>query len=259
MNHSKVIGIVGGIGPYAGLDLNRKIFDQTAAHTDQEHLKVVLFSSSVDIPDRTEYLLGQVQINPAEAIFKILQNLESIGAEVAGIPCNTSHAPEIFDVLMKKIKGNGSHIEVVHMIKEVAFFIKEYFPGVERLGILATNGTVHSGVYTRILEPEGFEVIYPDKDVQYSKVHPSIYDPYYGIKSRPNPVTDTAKEDIEKAAKHLIDQGCDGIVLGCTELPLAIKDNKIAHKPVFDATLILARSLIRKVAPEKLRDFVSEF
>ncbi|NIQ49624.1 MAG: aspartate racemase, partial [Hydrotalea flava] len=98
------------------------------------------------------YLLGKVRINPADAIFKVLQKLESVGAKVAGIPCNTSHAPEIFDVLMKRLKENGNHIEVVNMIKEVAFFIKKYYPKVYSLGILGTNGTIHSGVYTKILE-----------------------------------------------------------------------------------------------------------
>jgi aspartate racemase len=56
MRHSKAIGIVGGVGPYAGLDLNRKIFDNTVAKTDQEHLQVILFSFSADIPDRTKFL-----------------------------------------------------------------------------------------------------------------------------------------------------------------------------------------------------------
>ncbi len=253
MSPSKLIGIVGGVGPYAGLDLNRKIFDQTIAKNDQEHLKVILFSSSVDIPDRTEYLLGKIKINPADSIIKILQKLELVGVEVAGIPCNTSHAPEIFEVLIERLKANDNHIEIVHMIKEVALFIKKYYPNVHNVGILGTNGTVHSRVFTKILEPEGFKVTYPDKEVQHSKVHPSIYDVNYGIKAKTNPVTDTARKNIIGAIENLIEKGAKCIVLGCTELPLAIKENKIEGKPIVDSTLILARALIKKVTPEKLK------
>jgi aspartate racemase len=252
MSFGKAIGIVGGVGPYAGLDLNRKIFDQTVAKTDQDHLRVVLISSSADIPDRTEYLLGKETINPARSIFKILQKLEIIGVEVAGIPCNTSHVPEIYDVFIGKLRETRRRIEIVHMIKEVAFFIKQYYPSVKNVGILGTNGTVHSGVYTRILKPKEFNVIYPYKDVQNSKVHPSIYDINFGIKAKSNPVTDTARESIIEAMKNLIDQGAECIILGCTELPLAINVHNFRGRPILDPTLILARALIKKVAPEKL-------
>jgi len=253
MRHSKAIGIVGGVGPYAGLDLNRKIFDHTVAKTDQEHLKVILFSFSVDIPDRTKFLLGNERINPADAIFKVLQKLESVGVEVAGIPCNTFHAPEIFDVLIKRLKENRNHIEVVHMIKEVASFIKKYYPHVNSLGILGTNGTVYSRIYTKILQPEGFKIIYPDKEVQYSMVHPSIYDPIFGIKAKSNPVTATAQKTIKQAMENIIEHGAECIILGCTELPLAIETKSTNGKPIIDPALILARALIGKVAPDKLR------
>lgn len=253
MSHSKAIGIVGGVGPYAGLDLNRKIFDNTVAKTDQEHLKVILFSLSADIPDRTKFLFGNERINPADAIFKVLQKLESLGVEVAGIPCNTFHAPEIFDVLIKRLKENRNHIKVIHMIKEVAFFIKKYYPDVNSLGILGTNGTVYSGIYTKVLEPQGFKIIYPSKEVQYSMVHPSIYDPIFGIKARSNPVTATATKTIKEAMENIIEQEADCIILACTELPLAIETQPTNGKPIIDPTLILARALIAKVAPDKLR------
>jgi len=252
MSVGKAIGIVGGVGPYAGLDLNRKIFDQTVAKTDQDHLQVVLISSSVDIPDRTEYLLRKQKTNPAGPIFEVLKKLELVGVAVVGIPCNTAHVPEIFDVLNGKLRGNSIQIEIVHMIEEVGLFIKQYYPSVHNVGILGTNGTVHSGVYTKILEPEGFRVIYPYKHVQHSKVHPSIYDTNFGIKAKSNPVTETARESIIEAMTNLIDQGAECIILGCTELPLAINVHNFRGRPILDPTLILARALIKKVAPEKL-------
>jgi len=253
MSLSRAIGIVGGVGPYAGLDLNRKIFDQTLANTDQDHLRVVLISCPVDIPDRTEYLLKKKTINPAIPIFNILESLELFGASVVGIPCNTAHAPEIFDVLVQKLRQSAKRIEILHMVEEVACFIKQYYPTVNNVGILATNGTVHSCVYTKILKPEGFNVIYPRKEVQYLKVHASIYDPTFGIKAKSNPVTATAQKTIKEAMENLIEQGAECIILGCTELSLAIETNGSNGKPIIDPTLILARALIGKVAPNKLR------
>ena len=74
-----MIGIVGGVGPYAGLDLTRKIFDQTKAVSDQDYLSVVLLSMPQQIEDRTSFLLGQTSINPANAIFKIIRKSMTTG------------------------------------------------------------------------------------------------------------------------------------------------------------------------------------
>lgn len=104
MNTDKTIGIVGGVGPYAGLDLTRKIFDQTKASSDQDYLSVALLSIPQQIEDRTSFLLGQTNINPANAISKIIRKLEQIGVGVAGIPCNSVHSPRIFDGILKKLR-----------------------------------------------------------------------------------------------------------------------------------------------------------
>ena len=74
-----MIGIFGGVGPYAGIDLLKKVYDNTIANNDQEHLDTVLLSISSSINDRTEYIEGRVKENPAESITKVLLKLESIG------------------------------------------------------------------------------------------------------------------------------------------------------------------------------------
>ena len=253
MSFSSTIGIVGGVGPYAGLDLNRKIFDQTKAKNDQDHLRVILISSSMDIPDRTEYLLGHISSNPANRILNILLKLSEMDVDVAGIPCNTAHAPEIFNVFVRGLRASGSSMQIVHMIREVGNFMKEYHSNLHTIGVLATNGTVNSDVYGKILHPLGFKVIYPDEEVQSRNVHQSIYNKSFGIKSKSNPVTIIAQQKIGNAIQNLAQKDADCIVLGCTELPLAVKENKVLSRPVLDPTLILARALIRAVAPEKLK------
>ena len=115
-----MIGIVGGVGPLAGLDLQAKIVAQTAAGRDQEHLPVLSLSWPGPIPDRTEYLLGQVAENPAGALLAQLRLLAAAGASVAGIPCNTAHAPAIFDVVRAGLAAFDRPLRLLHMIDDVA-------------------------------------------------------------------------------------------------------------------------------------------
>ncbi len=249
----KTIGIVGGVGPYAGVDITRKVFDSTVASVDQEHLSVLLFSAPSEIMDRTAFLLGKSAVNPAEGIFNILTRMESAGVDVAAIACNTAHSPEIFDVVTERLERGKSRIELVHMVREAALFIKGRYPGVKRAGVLATDGTLKAGVYDRVFGEEGLAVVYPDRAVQREKVHRAIYDPLRGIKASSNPVTDAARSDIREAALHLAGKGAECVVLGCTELPLAFASDEGLPLPLIDANLALARGLVKRAAPEKLR------
>ena len=105
------IGIVGGAGPYAGLDLAQKLLQQTMAKSDQDYLPTVLISTPELIEDRTNFLLGESKINPAYAIFSNLRDLEALGATVAGIACNTAHAPEIRNVFLENLKISEKSIK----------------------------------------------------------------------------------------------------------------------------------------------------
>ncbi len=96
MNDSQIIGIIGGMGPLAGIDLARKIFDQTIATTDQEHLPVILMSLPGNIADRTNYLRDHNRPNPAFSVFDMIKCLSNLGVGVVGIPCNTLHSAPMF-------------------------------------------------------------------------------------------------------------------------------------------------------------------
>ena len=100
MAGTKKIGIVGGLGPEAGVDLFRKIIQETPAKGDEDHLKVVLDSAPSEVPDRTAFLTGKTKVNPGTAIGKIICRLISADAEVIGIPCNTAHVPNILSAAL---------------------------------------------------------------------------------------------------------------------------------------------------------------
>lgn len=248
----KWIGVVGGVGPFAGIDLLGKIASQTVAEKDQDHLTVLNWSQPDQIVDRTEFLLGEVTQNPAFALAAQVQQLAKMGAGVVGIPCNTAHAPRIFNQIRAELAAAKCDVLLLHMIEEVGRFLQEQFPGANQIGVLSTTGTYRAGVYAAVLEPLGFTAVLPPITLQTEKIHPAVYDPAYGIKAR-GIVTELARANLLLGIETLKVAGAEAVILGCTELPLAYHKLTIAGLPLIDPTLILARALIREANPSKLK------
>lgn len=247
-----MIGVVGGMGPYAGLELVRRILSNTRADRDQDHLPVVMLSAPSEIEDRTRFLLGKSKSNPGHAIARIILDLEAVGASIIGIPCNTAHAPPIFQAMTTKLEIAGSGARTVNMVEELGAQLLRMRPQPRRVGLLATTGTVSSGVYEELLGRGGAEVLAPPPRIQ-SRLHRAISDPRYGIKARPSPPTARAMRDVHAAATWLADRRAQVLILGCTELPLAVTDRELAGIPVVDPMTALARALVRAAAPDRLR------
>ena len=256
MDSDPIIGVLGGMGPYAGLDLVRKIFDQTRAGVDQEHLPVAMLSYSHRIQDRSAFLFGEAAENPAHAIADVARRLDGLGATVVGLPCNSAHAPPIFDAVRAQLCASGHQIRLLHMIEEAARFARETVNGIRRIGALSTLATHRLGLYRQAIEAAGFEAVMPDED-QARLVHRAIYEPVYGIKAQSNPVTETARGLLLDAIAHLRDEGAEAVMLGCTELPLAVSEPIIDDTLLIDPTLALARALIRETYPNSLQPLMN--
>lgn len=248
----KTIGVVAGAGPYAGLDLLNKIFEQTIAVNDQDHLDVIGLFRSSRLPDRTAFLLDQRLPNPGIAIAQQALELERMGAGVAAIPCNTAHAPLIFNRMKAELAAGGSKIRFLNMIEETVAYVRKNRPDLKRLGVLATTGSYRAELYPQYFVEAELEPVVPDEDVQLQKVHPAIYDAQYGIKANGR-ATDRARGDLADAIAHLAEKGAQAVILGCTEIPLAFSEPSLDGIVLLDPTLILARALIREAAPEKLK------
>ncbi|WBU89784.1 aspartate/glutamate racemase family protein [Cellulophaga omnivescoria] len=240
---NKTIGIVGGVGSYAGIDLIKKVYDLTEAKSDQEHLPVSMLSVPHKIIDRTKYLLGETTVNPGIAISEIIATLIASGSNIIAIPCNTAHAKPIFNLIEKSIPES---CVLVNLIEEVGLYIATKHPEIKKVGVLGTTGTILAKVYPDVLAKYNIEVIQPSEDIQNLFVHPSIYDANYGIKAFSNPVNKKAKENLNMAATYLSRKGAQAVILGCTEIPLAIQDTKIEDSLIIDATTVLAGALIRE-------------
>ncbi|MBI9045706.1 MAG: aspartate/glutamate racemase family protein [Anaerolineaceae bacterium] len=252
MEKEKSIGVIAGAGPFAGLDLIKKILEQTIATTDQEHFNIISLFKARDLPDRTAFLLDQSLPNPAAAIADQAIELYKMGANVAAIPCNTAHAPEIFNPAMQIIQDSKIELKFLNLIEETVQFIQINFPELKRIGILSTTGTLKTRLYPNILEKVDLQPIVPDMETQESLVHDAIFNQIYGIKAH-GTGTPTSRNNLGIAIERLVEAGAEAVILGCTELPLAIPEAEFKGIRMIDPGFTLARALIREVNPKKLK------
>lgn len=197
-----ILGVLGGMGPQATNTFYQRIIDRTQAETDQEHLRVLIWSDA-KIPDRTAGILGTP--DQAEAVYAALlagaKLLEGAGCTVLAIPCNTSHY--FADRLQAQLR-----IPIIHMIRETVAAIQAI--GKKTVGILATDGTVQTGIYQKELTAAGLTPVTLPERLQKT-VMSIIYDE---IKKGET----GSREKFGEVDAWLRQAGCDCAILGCTEL-----------------------------------------
>lgn len=249
MGGRPLIGIVGGVGPFAGLDLAKKVFDNTLVERDQDHLDLILINMPRLIPDRTDYLLGRGGDNPAIGILECVERLWIAGARIVGVPCNTAHSEAIFDIVEAEAPRRFPGIAIVHLVREA---VAAALAGgaVARVGLLATPGTYASGVYARAFAREGVELLIPGEG-GVERVRKAIFDRELGIKAKSHPVTSEAVALLAGEARALRDRGADLVLMGCTEIPLAL-DFRDFGFPLLDPAVAFARALIARADPARL-------
>jgi aspartate racemase len=241
-----VIGIVGGMGPQAGIDLFNSILQHSDASADQEHLSTILMSMPGNIPDRTAFLEGRTNVNPAIAIADIIRRLVAAGAKVIGIACNTSHSPRIFDAVTGVSDLRNEKVKLLHMPMETCNCLEKKHPRARRIGLMMTNGTYRSGVYTHLLQGRGYDVVLPDEDFQDKVIHRMIYDHEFGLKANAGIITDEVRSLVDEALDFFRSKGTDAIILGCTDLSIMVKENVFHDISIVDSTESLAIALVKE-------------
>ncbi len=197
----------------------------TYAQRDSDHINFLL-SSRADTPDRSSFILGESESDPSPVMAEEAKRLESAGAKLLTIPCNTAH------YFYKKIQ-NAVDIPVINIIEETARFCA--FENVAKVGVLATAGTAASGAYAQVFEQKGISIEPLSKDEQ-AVITRIIFDE---IKCSKQP----SLRDFFSVCDALMQRGCQRLILGCTELSLIKKNN---HLPPYfiDSLEILALAAI---------------
>ena len=213
------------MGPMATVDLYKKIIDHTPAESDSEHIHVCIDSNTA-IPDRTAAILYGGP-DPVPEMVRSAILLEAMGADFLIMPCNTAHY--FYDRVARMVR-----IPILDMLEETAHEAAKR--GMSCVGLLATDGTIRSGVYERAMEPYGIKVLYPSETKQ-RHVMDLIYK---GIKAG-NYQLDLS--GFYSALDELELSGAETLILGCTELPLAFSMFAIDRDNI-DPTLVLAKRAI---------------
>ena len=245
-----MIGILGGMGTQAGLDFCNKLAILNRGKIDQKYPLFLLYNKS-NIPSRPESIdyqnknLSYKSKNKRSknkynkvlrSLLKGCKLLEKNKCNFIVIPCNTAHY--WFDDLQKKI-----NIPILNMPKEVFKFTKKNCKKKTKIGLLATEGTLRTDVYKKHFENE-YVLVSPPQNIQKNSVNKAIKFVKMGnIKA--------AEKSIKQAINFLIEKKCKKIILGCTELPLAIfafqSFKKVKSSKIFlDPNLILAISSLEK-------------
>ncbi|WED25291.1 amino acid racemase [Vibrio sp. DW001] len=198
----KKLGVLGGMGPMATVDFVKRIVEKSPACSDQEHMSMIISNDPV-IPDRTKHILENGE-NPLEKMLKNLMNLKNSGATKVVIPCNTAH------YWLDKL----SHNERVPFISIIDAVMNEASRRqMCRVGVLATNATIQTGIYTNAIEIRGMQAILPTAKEQFQ-----VMEGIYCVKAGQ---IEQGRRLMEPVFDSLINKGADGVVLGCTEIPLA--------------------------------------
>ncbi|MTI56442.1 aspartate/glutamate racemase family protein [Geosporobacter ferrireducens] len=227
----KILGILGGMGPEATSYFFHQLIKATPVKKDGDHIKTIIFNNP-QIPDRTEAILGRGE-SPVEVMAKSARILEQVEVSTIFMPCFTAHY--FFDEVQAQI-----HTPMTNLLKIIHHYIEEHHKDVKTVGILCTDGTIKSKIFEK--ELEHYNIIYPQQDIQASCVVEAIYGEK-GIKA--GYTEGEPAERLTKAAQHLKAQGAQLVIMGCTEIPLAFKDESI-DVPVINSMKIAAQYFVKQ-------------
>lgn len=234
MGKEKVIGILGGMGPYTTIDMFRRLVDLTPAKKDWEHLRIII-DNNPKIPSRSRAILYG-EASPVPMMIETAQNLERAGADFIVIPCNTSH--HFYTEVQKSVS-----IPILSIIEETVDYVMKRMPQVKRLGLLSTTVTARGTLYRDAFSKRGIQVMTPDDDDQ-ARVAEVIEEVKLGKDD------DKTRAKLSDAANKLITKGAQAMIIGCTEISIVVQERDFSV-PVFNSTEILAQAAVNKALGRK--------
>ena len=222
----KKLGVIGGLGPMATAYFYQLVVQMTDAATDQEHFETIIYSNPLT-PDRTRFILGRSSDDPMPFLLESGLELKRQGVEAIAIPCMTAH---FFQPRLEEELG----VRVIHAIREAGKHLSER--GIRTIGVIATDGTIETGLFQDSMAQFGISCVTPDAKRQSNVMH-LIYD---DIKAgRP------AEMDLfHDISDSLFEKGAEAVLLGCTEISLIKRDHELG-KGFLDVMEVLAQQSVK--------------
>jgi aspartate racemase len=229
----KIVGILGGMGPEATVDLMQRIIRLTPALDDADHIRCIV-DNNPKVPSRIKAIIEGGGEDPGPCMADMGRRLESWGADFLVIACNTAHY--YYDVVQQAV-----NIPVINLIDLVAGYVKDNFPNHRKIGMLASPAVAMTGLYTQRFSRLGIEDVWPDPDHQASLL--SI------IKAiKKGDTGSPVRDDYKRVAENLMQKGAEISLIACTELSALGGDLPL---PSLDAAEILAIEIVQVATNRK--------
>ncbi len=220
----RTAGVLGGLGPLATIEFMHQVMAATVAEVEQEHADLIVSQRS-STPDRTAAILGQGP-SPAPVMAADARNLEAAGAEFIVIPCNTASS------FIGAVEAAVS-VPVVSIVEETVAEARRRLPQTRTIGLMATDGTVRSGVYEEAAARAGIKVLRPGPRTQ-ERIMAMIYD---GVKAG----RQVPRQEFFDCVKAVREAGADVVITGCTELSVLCARFGPGADWLVDSLAVLAR------------------
>jgi aspartate racemase len=228
----KRLGVLGGMGPAASAEFLVRLVNQTPAERDQDHIPTIVWSDPT-VPDRSTSLRNGDD-KPLPYLSAGIKGLITAGCDLIVIPCNTAHF--WYDELVRQTSKRTS---VIHIVDSVADALRNVNVVNSKIGVMGTQATIELGLYQYKLNKQGWTCIVPSTEEMDTLVQPAIDLVKANRISEAHPM-------IMTVVNSLIKNGATAIVLGCTEIPLAIRETQQAGIPLINSIDSLVKSVINK-------------
>ncbi|MCP3870715.1 MAG: amino acid racemase [Gammaproteobacteria bacterium] len=230
----KTVGILGGMGPEATVDLMQRVINATPAEDDVDHIRM-LVDNNPKVPSRIKALIDGTGVSPAPCLIEMAHGLEKQGADFLVIPCNTAH--HYYSEVAAAVE-----IPILNLIELTSNHCKQMQPNLKRAGLMASSALQQIHLYESWFEKQNVQVLYPQQPDQQV-----VMDLIRAIKAKRQ-----TREQIlayNRIAVDLQTQGVECLVVACTELSV-IGDRLRTSLPVYDASELLAQAIVREVTDQ---------
>ena len=224
---SKIVGVLGGMGPPATLDFFARALQAAGAKRDQDHIRLIIDCNPA-VPDRNEAVAGRGP-SPGPVLAQMARGLARAGAELLVMPCNAAHA------FLDDVRA-ATELPVIGIIDVTVETARRALPHLTRAGVLASSGCIDAGLYQKAFAAVGVETRVPE-----GAARDRFMRALYRIKA--GEAGAAIKAEMRAIADELIADGSQAIVAGCTEVPLVLAAGDIAV-PLINSTDCLAAATI---------------
>jgi len=228
---TKRLGILGGMGPAASAEYVVRLIQQTPATCDQDHIPFVLWSDPT-VPDRSTSLLNKDD-KPLPYLLAGIKGLFSAGCNLIVIPCNTAH------FWYSELVRQNPRVTIIHIVDSVADALRDVDVINSTVGLMGTQATIELGLYQYKLNKQGWDCIVPTKEEMDTLVQPAIDLVKAGDMIKSHAM-------LMSVVDSLITRGATAVVLGCTEIPLAVRESQQGNIPLINSIDSLVKSAIKQ-------------